>query len=100
MIPPIAVAVSATAVQLVVEVGGGYRTRDTKGFTISIFTDQTEPVFLAPCKKDLTTLTGEPLYPGQVRHVTSESADWQSIANNGLWAIAAVGPVSVRVQRY
>lgn len=105
MIPPVAVAVSATAVQLVIPVGtgggGGNQTLNHKGVSISVHTDQSEPVFLSfGTQKGLTTLTGRPLHPGQTLDIIPGTNAWDGPLNSGVWAIAATGPVSVRVQRY
>lgn len=105
MIPPVAVAVSTTAVQLVVPVGtgggGGNQTLNHKGVSISVHTDQSEPVFIAfGTAKGLTTLTGRPINPGQTFDAIPGANAWDFPLNGGVWAIAATGPVDVRVQRY
>lgn len=105
MIPPVAVAVSTTAVQLVEPVGtggwGGNRTHNHKGVSISLHTNQTEPIFIAfGSAKGLTTLTGRPINPGQTLDIIPGENAWDGPLNGGVWAIAATGPVSVRVQRY
>lgn len=105
MIPPVAVAVSTTVVQLVAQVGtgggGGNQTQNYKGVSISLFTDQTEPVFIAfGTGKGLTALTGRPIYPGQSLDIVPETPSFDAVINGGCYAIAATGPVSVRVQRY
>lgn len=94
---PEVVAVSNAVKELVRPTTSAGQTNNRELIVISLDQDQTEPVFIAFGTRSVTTSNGMPLYPGE-RLTFQASSEGRSVGDQGIFAIAATGPVNVRVQ--
>jgi hypothetical protein len=98
MSAPRVVEVTTSATRLVESSRGGNQTHAKRAIVLSILSTEAAPVFLAYGSKDgLTTLTGEPLYPGQTKTIAPESPVFGGLQDQAIWAISTVS-IDVRVQ--
>lgn len=98
MSQPTTVTVGTLAIKLVESSRGGNRTHARKGVILSIISTEPAPVFLAyGSQKGLTTANGEPLYPGQSKHIVPEEPVVGGVQDMAIYAIATTN-VIVRVQ--